>query len=338
MKKYIWIGVALALAFGLSLILSNRGSELSVENSSGRVQVVTSIPLLKYLTETIGGDEVVVKSIITGASCSHEYEPSTGDMKTIAHAHLAIKAGMAFDSWFDRLVASSMKGLTVVDASYGVTVMHDGEGHHHELVSTGSNHTHKHSDQHGHNHGDKEVHQHQEEHEEVHSHSHELGNPHYWGNPENVRIMAKNIMESLGRIRPEKESLFKANYQVFDEQLMHRAAELKQKVDELPGKKIVSYSAAFPYFFTYFGFENLETVETTCEQEVSPRRIVEVAGLMGKRKITIIVGEKIYPNLPDGLARETGARVVLLWPSTIDSGDYIKTMEENVESMVLALQ
>lgn len=313
MKRFVWVGAVLVAVLGIAFILGNRGQELSITDNSNQISVVTSVPLLKYLVEKVGGEEVAVTSIIKGATCSHEFEPSTGDMKKIARVQLVIKAGKNFDSWFDKLVDSSTDKLKIIDASRGI----------HVLAEVDDHKAHK---------------EEAEETEEAEHHHHDAINPHYWGDPENVRIMAKNIMEELIALRPDKKRVFTANYQAFDSELTSNILTLKKKVNALKDKRVVSYSAAFPYFFSYFGFLNLETVETTCEQEVSPKRLLEVASLIKQEKIRVIVGEQVYPTLPEELAKETGAQVVLLWPSTVDSGDYLKTMNDNVERMVSALQ
>lgn len=309
MRKYIGLGIVLAAALGVALFFGGKSQESSLVDRSDKIHVVTSIPLLKYLVETVGGEEVLVTSVIKGANCSHEYEPSTGDMREIAQGAIAVKAGMDFDAWFDKLVESSMAERTVIDASKGVAVLHDDEEH--------------------------EPH---DQAEEIRHPDHGMGNPHYWGDPENVRIMARNIMEGLIKLRPNKKGVFLGNYQAFDRKLTEKAAALRGKIAALKENRVVSYSAAFPYFFAYFGIDSRITVESTCEQEVSPKRILEAAELINKEKIRVVIGEKVYPDLPEGLAKETGARVVLLWPSTVDSGDYLQTMEKNVESLVLALK
>jgi len=115
---------------------------------------------------------------------------------------------------------------------------------------------------------------------------------------------------------------------------------LGAEVAALSDKRVVSYSAAFPYFYAYFGFENLATVETACEQEVSPKRLLEVARLIQRKRVKVIVGERVYPTptLLESLAKDTGIKVVLLWPVSVESGDYLRTMRENVSKLVAALK
>ena len=317
MNKKVKFGlVLLSIVVVLGILAANRSQKTSGP-SEKQLRVVTSIPLLAAMVDRIGGDETHASSIIQGAVCSHEYEPSTMDMKRIAGCDIVVKAGLSFDSWFEKLINLSKQAI-VIDASLNTTVIFD------ESV----NHEHEHEELHLGDH---------EETEAEHNH-HGHGNPHYWGEPENAKVMAKNILNGLIQAKPEKKEYFSENYQSFINELDQVTKELKQRVDDLTQKKIVSYSAAFPYFYSAFGFKNLATVETTCEQEVSPRRILEIVKLMKEENINVIVGETVYPTLPESLAKETGAKIVLLWPSSLENGDYIETIKANVEKMVLALQ
>lgn len=278
-----------------------------------KLKVSVSLPLLKYLVERIGGERVEVQSLIQGASCSHEYEPTTGDMKAVANSDLFIKVGLDFDNWVDSLTASALNNSQpVFDVSRGVTpIIDEAEAHD--------------------DHVDLEQHEHHEDHE------HGAGNPHYWGNPDNVLLMAANIKAALTQVAPEQQQFFEAGYSEFKGELQQLTASLQQQVKKLPNRKIASYSAAFPYFYQYFGFENKITVESTCEQEVSPKRLTEVAELIKTEQLQVLVGEVVYPKLPDNLVEATNIQKVLLWPAVNESGDYLATIKENVQILVTAL-
>ncbi len=314
MKKYGWLIIAAAILVAGGWWFMIKKTTLPAD-SGAKLKVTVSLPLLQNIVERIGGDEVAVSSIIKGSTCNHEYEPSAGDMKQAAGCDLFVKAGLGFDLWVDKLMESAASPKTVIlDAARGVTAIHDDEDEHET-----ENRTH-------------------EEEEGEDGHDHELGNPHYWGSPANAKIVAKNILDELITLRPTKQEYFTQNYQRFLAELDQTAAELKIRVEQLKDRRIVTYSAAFPYFFEYFGFENLGTVEEAHEQEVSPKRMVEFVKLMKQKRVKVLVGEAVYPRLPENLAQETGARLVLLWSATDESGDYLKTLKVNIEKMVSALQ
>ncbi|HYH01540.1 MAG TPA: metal ABC transporter substrate-binding protein, partial [Bacillota bacterium] len=169
-------------------------------------------------------------------------------------------------------------------------------------------------------------------------HHHHLDNPHYWGSPDNVKTMARNILTVLVKLVSNKKLQLTRNYNEYIKELDQICTGLKAKVAGLPDKRVVSYSAAFPYFYQYFGFENLATVESTCEQEISPKRLAEIAKLIKEKQVKVLVGESVYPKLPENLAQETAAKLVLLWPGTNEAEDYPATLKENVEKLVNVLQ
>lgn len=322
MKKF-WLIIAIIIVIaGLGGVFLRDG-HLPV-TSGNKIKVAASLPLVLNLVERVGGKEVAVTSIIKGTACSHEYEPTSGDLKQVARAEVFVKMGLGFDIWVEKLLESAgRKETLLIDVSQGVTAFKDEEDH---APGEEADHHGEHADYH-------EV-EHEVDTSGENHHHHEFGNPHYWGNPDHVKIMARNICDGLSRVRPDRKEYFAQNLDNWTKELEQVAAELKQKVDGLPGKQLVSYSAAFPYFLDYFGFETLETVELSCEQEVSPKRLAEVAKTMKQKQVPVLIGEAVYPELPVSLAKETGARLILLWPATDESGDYLKTLRNNVEKMV----
>lgn len=290
MKK---ISLIILIFTFLSLIAVNSQETLLAANQQvSKLQIVTSLPLVKNITQKIGGDMVMVESIIQGPTCNHEYEPTAKDMKQLAKCDVFIKIGMGSDPWADKLTGILTKKTLFIDPSKGVK----------SLKVRGSD------------------------------------NPHYWGSPDNIKIMANNILNGLSTVRPEQKNYFQSNYQKFLQEMNQTTAELKAKVAKVAKKPFVSYANAFPYFFSYFGFQNLMTVELSCEQEVSPKDVVDAAKLMKQKKITVLVGDAGEPNEPDGLAKETKAKKVLLWETTDESGDYLLTLQRNVKTLVMALQ
>lgn len=321
MKK-IWFIICLLLIAVILVgwLLISQRPDVGVSNNS-KLQITVSMPLLRDLAEKIGGEEVAVDSIINGPNCNHEYEPASGDLIKVSRSALFIKIGMGFDLWAEKLAETAGNNVTVIDASQGVIPIVIDEDDHEDHKKEAEH------EEHGTDTG----------HEEDHHH-HEFGNPHYWGNPENVKIMAGNILEGLCQALPEKKAYFDRNYQAYLSKIDRTVDELNAELEKISTKQVVSYSAAFPYLYHYFGLENLETVETTCEQEVSPKRLAEVITGMKANRVKVIVGEAVYPKPPENLAKDTGAKLVLLWPATNETGDYLETLKENVEKLIGALQ
>jgi zinc transport system substrate-binding protein len=292
MKKLsIW--AVFLLITGLLITVGFNSTRVIAGSGAGsRIDVVTSLPMIKNIFDKIGGDQVKAESIIHGPGCDHEYEAGANDMKTLAKCGIFAKIGMGSDPWADKLTGITGKNTLVLDCSKGA-----------KTVKV-------------------------------------LGrvNPHYWGNPENVKVIAKNVLDSLVQIKPGSKPYFTTNYNRFLQEIDRTGAELRDKVAALQNKQIVSYSNAFPYFFEYLGFQNLMTVELSCEQQVSPKAIAAAVKLIKTKQIKILVGDAAEPKEPEGIARETGAKLVLLWPVTDQSNDYLMTFRNNVDLLEAALK
>ncbi|HOJ78660.1 MAG TPA: metal ABC transporter substrate-binding protein [Bacillota bacterium] len=311
--KRIWLpGLVIIIIVAITIGISYKQSNLNLAVPS-KTTVIVSLPLLKDIVREIGGDEVIVQSIIEGPSCNHHYEPTTGNLKQVAKSSLFVKVGLDFDQWVDKLIKNAgSPNLMVIDAAAGINLINENEE------------------------AEQEHEPHHEEEESKHNHG--SVNPHYWGNPANIKIVAQNILNGLIKIKPEQKEVFTANYNQYITKVDNTIAELQAKVNSLPNKTIVSYSAAFHYFYEFFGFNCLATVEDTCEQEISARRLTEVAKIIKQHQVKIVVGEAVYPNLPRNLTAATGTDLVLLWPATDESGNYLETLKVNVEKLVTALK
>lgn len=288
--KRLTILLVVLCSICFSLNFSNVQASQSSHNPS--LKIVTTLPLVKNITQKIAGNQVTVASIINGPNCDHEYEPTAKEMQLIANCDLFVKLGMESDHWADKLTGITKKQTIILDCSSGVETI------------------------------------------KVHGQL----NPHYWNNPANVKIMAKNILAELIKLKPSQKQYFSANYTKYLAEIDQTVNRLTAQIKTLPDKKIVSYSNAFPYLFESFGFKNLMTVELSCEQEVSPKDLVRAVTIIKKEKIKVLIGNAAEPKEPEPLAKEAKIKLVLLWPSTDASGDYLITLKNNLNQMVAALK
>jgi len=84
------------------------------------VQAVASFSVLADIVQNVGGEHVVVKSLVGPNGDPHSFEPAPKDSQALSHADLVFVSGLGMEGWMDRLITSSgYKGQTVV-ASNGV--------------------------------------------------------------------------------------------------------------------------------------------------------------------------------------------------------------------------
>src|SRR5512133_2406087 len=70
-----------------------------------RIQVVTTTTDLRSLAEAIGGDRVVVVSLVPPNLDAEEYQPKPQDVLRLKQARLLVRVGLDYDLWLDRLLA-----------------------------------------------------------------------------------------------------------------------------------------------------------------------------------------------------------------------------------------
>ena len=101
------------------------------------------------------------------------------------------------------------------------------------------------------------------------------------------------------------------------------------------------YHPAWPYFARRFGFRIVDEVVTQSGGEPSAHHLQTLINRIRKDRIRVIVSEpQISQKIPDMLARETGARVVVLSPlpgAVPGTETYVDLLRYNVMQLADAL-
>src|SRR4051812_18012553 len=154
---------------------------------AGTIKVVTTTTDTRSITELIGGNKVSVTSIATGYQNPHFVDPKPSYIIGLSKADLFVTVGLDLEiGWSPQLLTSSRNnkiqkgGPGYVDASEGVTL--------YQVPSAA-------------NRGEGDI--------------HIYGNPHYWLDPLNGKVIARNITNGLERVDPADKSTFEANLNAF---------------------------------------------------------------------------------------------------------------------------
>ncbi|HTR19050.1 MAG TPA: zinc ABC transporter substrate-binding protein [Candidatus Paceibacterota bacterium] len=120
-KKVLWIVIAVIIIaiVGVILVESNK-STIPAQTSSGKLQVVAGENFWGSLVSQIGGSDISVTTIVTDPNADpHDYEATSDDAKAVADAGYVIENGVGYDTWLDKLIASSdnpnIKVLKIAD-------------------------------------------------------------------------------------------------------------------------------------------------------------------------------------------------------------------------------
>jgi ABC-type Zn uptake system ZnuABC Zn-binding protein ZnuA len=205
---------------------------------------------------------------------------------------------------------------------------------------------------------------------------HPLGNPHYWIDPLNGRIVAKSIGQSLARHAPEHAAFFTERVKAFQRQLDEHmfgerlvaefgggklwAALLKNRLDDLlerhenltlggwlatmrpyAGQKIVTYHRSWSYFANRFDLVVADELEPKPGIPPSPGHVADVVKRIKTAGIKLLLMEPFYSRkAPDLVSSETGITVVECANSVggqPEASDYLTMIDNIVERVSDAL-
>jgi zinc/manganese transport system substrate-binding protein len=109
--------------------LIGAGTASAAAEQSPRIRVVASFSILADLVRNIGGERVVVRSLVGPGGDAHAYQPTPADAKALREAALVVVNGLGFEGWIDRLVKTSKTFAPVVVATEGITPRRDADPH-----------------------------------------------------------------------------------------------------------------------------------------------------------------------------------------------------------------
>src|SRR6476659_2108651 len=265
--------------------------------SAGKIKVVTTTTDLKSITEMIGGDKVSVLSIATGYQNPHFVDPKPSYIISLSHADMFVTGGLDLeDGWSQQLLSSSrntkiQKGAAgYVDASEGIGLLQ---------VPTSANRAE----------GDIHI----------------YGNPHYWLDPMNGKVIARNIANGLERVDPSNKSTYETNLQAFFKKIDDKMKDWQAKMAAFKGSKIIAYHNEWVYFETRFGLNIVDFMEPKPGIPPSPSQLVKVIKEIQANNIKVIISSPYFTtSSSDVVAKQTGAKELTL-ATSVGAFDSIET-------------
>ena len=241
------------------------------------LRVVATFSILGDLTKQVGGDQVVVKTLVGPDGDAHTYKPTPRDSELLFAADVVVANGLGMDGWVDRLVkASGFKGSTVI-ASTDIT-QQQMEADADEAVTSGS----------------------------------KMADPHAWQNIANARIYVRNIAKGLAKARPDKAVVFDARAKEYDAELEKLDIWVKAEIASVPEaqRKIITSHDAFGYFGAAYGVTFLAPQGISTEIEPTATQVAKLVEHMKTEKVQRVFFENMAsPKLVKQLAKDAGASV-----------------------------
>jgi len=273
------------------------------------LNIVVTIPVLKDLTEQVGGPHVRVTSLLSGYENEHTYSPKPSDLVAVRKARLLFEIGIGLEVWLSSLVKNAgSASLRVVTTSKGIALLRDRPNR------------------------DGALHASEEE---------ERGNPHVWMDPENATTMMRHITEALIQVDPAHATEYRSNQASYLRKLDQLRGDLSNRIRRLADRRFIAHHPAWPYFARRFGFQIVGTIQPQSGSEPSALHLHGLIATIKKDRIKVVVSEiQLSQKIPEMLAKETGARVVVL--TTLPGGlphteTYLDMLRYNVLQLANAL-
>jgi ABC-type Zn uptake system ZnuABC Zn-binding protein ZnuA len=171
---------------------------------------------------------------------------------------------------------------------------------------------------------------------------HPTGNPHYWLDPGNGRIIAKAVQTKLSDMSRGDAAYFAQRYADFDRRLSEAEKRWKTAMAPYKGMKVVTYHRSWTNFADAFGLDVIGYVEPKPGIPPSPAHTLDLQQEMKKRNIKILLVEPYFDlKTPNAIGRDTGAKVVVLPPSVggvKEITNYIELFDYDVNLVVSAIK
>jgi len=284
-------------------------------SAQSKLNVVASTEDLASLAREVGGDRINVEAIARGYQDPHFVEAKPSFILKLQKADLLIVVGRELEiGWLPPLIQQSRNAKVqegaegYLDASQGVRILDIPTGQITRAM------------------GDV----------------HPLGNPHYWMDPENGRIIAREVAGKLSQFRPGDRAYVEQRLADFEKRLTEAEKRWYADIAPYKGIKVVTYHRSFPNFAERFGLDVIGYVEPRPGIPPSPAHTFELIQEMKRLNIKLVLVEPYFDlKTPEAIGRATGAQVLVMPPSVggvKEATDYLALFDFNIKLLVNAIK
>lgn len=248
--------------------------------------VATSIAPHAWLIERIGGDQVVVHTVLRPGESPTTHQPSDAKVSRVLSARVFFRCGVPFESgaWFRAL----MGHLEIVDLQDGVT------------TRTMETHAHDGGIQ------DQDSH-----------HVRGAIDPHSWLSPKRLAIQARTITETLQRVDPDHAPTYASRLADLQAELDALDAWIVETLTPHRDRSFVVFHPSWGYFADDYGLHQI-AIETE-GKEPSDAELTQIQEETRSLGVTVIfVQPQIAGQSARAIAGVMGARLETLDPLAPD--------------------
>lgn len=314
MRKFTSVMVALLLAAFLSGC-SGSGQAPAFPEGSTKLKVATSFYPMYEFTRVVAGDKVDIVNLVPAGVEPHDWEPTSGHIRTLNKADLFIYNGLDMEHWVEKALKSKdNKNLTAIATAEG-----------YQLIKAAAE-----DDGHGHSKNEKE----------------EEWDPHVWLSPLGAVHQVGLIRDALIKVDPANKGAYEANAAAYIGELKALDQEFRSFLPSCGKKKFFASHAAFSYLAHEYGLEQHALLGLTPEAEPKPKTMANLVALAKANGIQYIFFETLVSDkVTQVIAKEIGAKTLVLNPlegltdAEVAAGKtYLSVMRENLANLRIALE
>jgi zinc/manganese transport system substrate-binding protein len=302
-RKLTWFAACI-----LSLVVPIAGAE-------DKLTVITTTEDLASIAREVGGDRITVEPIARGYQDPHFVEAKPSFILKLQKADILVAVGRDLEiGWLPPLIQQSRNakvqvgGSGYLDASLKARILEIPQGQ----ITRAE--------------GDV----------------HPLGNPHYWLDPENGKLVAKEIADKLSQLRPGDRAFFEQRLTDFTARVAEAEKRWESTMAPYKGTKVVTYHRSFPNFAERFGLDVIGYVEPRPGIPPSPQHTLDLINDMKRQNVKLVLVEPYFDlKTPNSIGRATGAEVLVMPPSVggvKEVTDYFKLFDYDINLLIGALK
>ena len=254
------------------------------------LRVVASFSILGDMVREVAGERIALRTVAGPNVDAHTFQPRPSDAEALRGAALAVRNGLGFDGWFDRMVRSANWRGRMVTATDGLTPR--------RMPA--------HSHGHGHSHGGQQQAGQQQGQPRM------VPDPHAW---QDLRLgirYVQAIAAALGAADAANAAAYAAAAEAYVARLTDLDTWVRAQIAAVPEARrvVVTSHDAFGYFGTAYGIRFLAPQGVSTEAEPSAAEVGRLIRQIRSERITAVFMENMgNPATLQRLAQEAGVRV-----------------------------
>ena len=279
------------------------------------VQVVTTIYPMEYFTRRVGSGAVELMNLVQPGIEAHTFGLTARHLRALASADLVVMNGQRMEPWLE----GALEGLGDEGPAHVMAAADDPLASSDPPLASPNN-------------GEEPA-------------SGPL-DPHVWLDPLLAIGQVERIRDALARAAPQHEVLFGENAGKLVQELQRLHARFESALVSCRHRHFVTAHAAYGHLAQRYHLEQVAISGLSPEAEPSPRWMAAIADQVSQLELRyVLVEPALGRDLPETIARETGAGVLMLHSlgsvtaeELAGGGDYLGLMEQNLQTLVQALE